>query len=279
MPRQYQDFSIPLSGVAAAAHAFAAATAIEPREPRFLGRLNVAANPGNFPSLLTVLQISGKPVLQAPGLASSTNILAGSAIAGFPGAALDPRALCDTQNVIGCAAGPNAKIELTVAYPTVPTMLRGSIGTDLIPPELLPPALDAMLAGRLWGEPEFALGMGQVTQANANTAETVTIAIRPERRVRLGRLVVVAYASGGALLSPGDVDLVSFTIRGNPMNSTAGNLDVELLSPFASDEDGLDVGEVVNSSDVISLSFACAAIGAAQSVILQAGFYTSPVAG
>ncbi len=270
-----QDFSIGFNGASATSHVFnrANGNSLEPRVARMLGRLNVVqSTQSTARSLLKTLAISGYNLVLNPGPGTTTNGTAASP--GFPGLALAPTALVDQANLIGCAAGPNSPVELQVDY-SAATVIAGSIGTDLPEAALLPEILDALEEGDLYGEPNFALGGGEISQANPNTAETVSIAFKPPRAMRLERMVVEVFRSDNAAVIPADFTMSKFDIAGNPMLATSSGMDCLLLGSTASDEDGLQVNQRVESDDLIEIDVAVAALGAAVSGIFQVGWFTS----
>ncbi len=273
-----QDFELGIdASVAAATHTLSRpnGTSIEPRTIKKMARLNIIHHVGSR-SLLKAISVSGYPLLLNPGPGTVQNVLAGSAVSGFPGRALDPTALVDRANLIGCYAGPNSPVELEFQYSDgVARTLSGGIGTDQPDELLLPEVIEALDEGDVYGEPNFGLGGGEVQQANANTAETITVSYKSPRRMYLERLVVDLFKTNGAVVIPRDFRLTRIAIAGTPLLSTAVGIDCLIMSPFCSDEDGLQINVMVNSDDTIELDFACAAFGAGVSGIVQHGFFTS----
>jgi hypothetical protein len=271
-----QDFAIGIrAATAALAHSLtrANATSLEPRIVRMLGRLSILPD-DNARGLLKSLSVSGWPLLLNPGPGTVVNVQAGSSVSGFPGRALDPLAMVDRHNTILCAAGPNSPVELGFDW-SASRPLDGMIGTDLPDISLLPEILDSLAEGDLWGEPNYGLGGGEMIQVDANAAQTMSMTFKSPRRMYLERLVVDGFKNPASPVGIGDIRLTAFTIAGTPLFSTSAGVDVLVLSPYATDEDGLMVNDWVDTDDEISLSFACAALGAGVRGGVQVGWFTS----
>jgi len=248
-----QDFMLPFAGASATAHKFTrqGLGTIEPRQPKMLGRLALL---DVGPGLVTKLAVSGHQLLLGDG---------------FPAAALRPGSITDRHNVLGCAAGPNSPLELVVEY-TNAAKLSGYVGTDPVDPALLEDVLDAMEAGRLFGPGNWGWGLGEKSIAAAGG--TGKWSVRVPREANLGRLVVCVYDGGQPVNVVGDCMLQQFDIAGNDMLARSGDLDALLLDPSNSDEDGLNVGEFVTSSDLVELEFVNN--HAANAYTVQVGFWT-----
>lgn len=272
-----QDFAIGVNAATASTqHNLnrANGTSLEPRVVRMLGRLSLLdTSNGAGRGLVTSLAVSGWPLLVTPGPGTTTNAAAATR-PGFPLRACDPRAMVDRSNTILCACGPNSPLELGVSWNTA-MPLRGLIGTDLPDIALLPEILSSLSEGDLYGEPNWALGGGEVTQANANTAETITVRYKSPRGMRLERLIVDLFRSNGGAVLPGDVLLTSMSLAGTPLLSTSAAIDALTLSPFCTDEDGLQINEQVGADTEIELQFTVVAAGAGVSFNIQHGFFTS----
>lgn len=273
---QGQDFALgALATTAATTHNFLQEQGLQPRVARLLGRLSVAPSlqPLAIRGLLTRLSISGNQLLLNPTV-STQNVLAGSFAAGFPGRGLLSTAMVDRANIIAAAAGPNTPLELSWTWSS-PNTFQAMIGTDLIDPSLIDEVERDLARGVLWGDPNFALGCGEVQQASANTQQVVTLSYRAQRDMLLERLIIDVFRSDGSQPQPGDFILTNLSIAGTPLLSTAIGIDCLMLSAASSDEDGLQINERVGSNDVIELSVQVAALGAGVSGIIQHGYFTS----
>lgn len=273
-----QDFLIPITATAAAqTHVFSRATqtSLEPRVIRGLDRLSIdpLAQAG-VRGLLQKFSVSGHPLILTPGPGSVTGVLAGSERQGFPGRALDPRAMVDLVNLLGVFAGPDTPVEMQWWWSQAQP-LYGMIGASLPPPELFDEIKDALSEGDLFGEENFALGGGEVQQANANTLETITIAYKAPRAMFLERLIVDTFRSNNASVQAGDILLQGISIAGTPLFATSQSVDTQLLSPYSTDEDGLQINQQVGADTLIELEFQVAALGAGVSGIIQHGFFAS----
>jgi len=273
---QGQDFALgALNTTAATTHNFLQEQGLQPRTSRMLGRLSVTPSlqPLTIRGLLTRLSISGNQLLLNPTV-NTQNVAAGSFQAGFPGRGLLSTAMVDRANVIAAACGPNTPLELSWLWSAANTF-QAMIGTDLIDASLIREVEADLARGVLWGDPNFALGCGEVRQATANTVETMTLSYRAQRDMLLERLIVDVFRDDGAQPQPGDFTLTQISIAGTPLLSTAIGIDCLMLSSEASDEDGLQINERVGSNDVIEVSVAVAALGAGVSGIFQHGYFTS----
>lgn len=264
-PRLSQDFLIPFrDATPRTLHQLfqngGTAGSLEPRVPRMLGRLNITERgPQTGRGLLKKLALGGH------------NLVLGD---GFPLPALNPDGLVDRHNLIGCAASPKTPLELEISYAQAQP-LTGWIGTDPIPPELEAEIVDYHQRGQLWGQPNFAWGLGEQL-GPVNATGTVTFSKRIPRGARLERIAIGGYRSDGAPINIDQVFMTRFEIAGNPMFSKSGALDLSLISAFASDEDGLMIDQVVQTDDLVEIDILFdVPFGAGINGIVQLGFFTS----
>jgi hypothetical protein len=281
MPRNSQDFALGLRETTATATPIftdANGNAAQPRVIKRLERLTVVKPPQPLTTRLMIqsLTVSGKPLLYT-AVPTLTNALAGSYTKGFPGGFLYPDAQVDAENILAVLCGPTTPLELEFVWSTAHT-LHGMIGTDDVPPELLAAEEANVMAGRRVGEPFWGLAVGECQQANANTAEIVTYTFTSPQRLDLSRLCVDFFKSNGAAYVEGECLLSAIRLAGDPLLATTVPVDVSLLGPLATDEDGLRIGHTVDTTTKIELDFNVAALGAGVSGIIQVGFFADPAA-
>jgi hypothetical protein len=265
-----QNFALGIDGASATTFAL---NTLTPRVPRMLRRLVIVAPQqlGSTRPLLQALSVSGSN-LYLP--AANLSVVNGTVVrTGFPGEALGAAAQVDLSNVLNVAAGPTTPVELAYSLNQAEP-LTGYIGTDDVPQELMPDVLASLRAGELYGELNFALGLGEIQQSSANTAQTLQVTCKAPRSMNLKRAVVVCYRDNGGVVQSNEVKLDRFDLAGDPLLATGQSIDALALGPDCTDEDGLSVNERVESDTTIRLDFSVVAAGAGVSFILHVGFFT-----